>query len=241
MISSEEVTGLPIILHAPDQSDIWYNVLKRRKTDRHTCNLHNLSIITWNNLGKGIFESSLDDWGLPYTVFGQDALVWNNLLKFKYNLEATVNCKTDYIMGVDSHDAAMIRNPEQLIALFEASDCDLLFNSEAYFYPDYKITYFQERKDFQHSLGNTKFRYLNSGAWIGRRDFCNVFFDYCSKIRLWELFDCTDMCKLYNCDQSVTHDAFMKFFPRVKLDYECKIFLNIARLKPNEVSFETVS
>lgn len=197
-----------------------------------------LSIITWNNLEKGVLERSLEAKKIPYILKGSDIKEWNNLKKFRLNLEAILASDSEYFMGMDSHDVIFVGSPSDALSRFLSLDCDLLFNGEIKFYPDLPIDYYQSNKRFQENLGLGKaFRYLNSGAWIGKRDFCLEFFKECSEIRVWDIFDCSDHAKLYNCDQSVAHDVFRRYSPRVKIDWSCSVFCNMAHFGAKDISF----
>lgn len=215
-------------IHSPDQLDLWKKILSLRNTIPYQL-ASNVGIITWNNQKYSILEESLKDHDLSFQVYGKDVLIWNNFLKFDYILKNDFS-RFEYLIGLDSHDVIVHQNLENIVELFQEFDCDLLFNSEIKFYPDLNLSYFQEMKEFQNQVKKTDFCFLNSGCWMGKREFCLEFFEYCSKIKLWEQMDTTDFTKIYNCDQSIVHGGFKKFFPRVQLDYFNKIFLNIAHL-----------
>lgn len=215
-------------IHSPDQLDLWRKILATRNLDPYTLSSQ-VGIITWNNQKTSILEESLNEHQLAYQVFGKEILIWNNFLKFDYILNNDYS-KFDYLIGLDSHDVIVYRNLDNIIEIFEEFNCDLVFNAEIKFYPDLDLSYFQDAKAFQTKIKETDFCYLNSGCWMGKRDFCLEFFNYCSKIKLWEQMDTTNFTKIYNCDQSIVHGAFKHFFPKVKLDYDRKLFLNIAHL-----------
>jgi hypothetical protein len=197
-----------------------------------------LSIITWNNLGEGVLERSLKAKKIPYILKGEHIDQWNNLKKFELNLEAIESSDSEYFMGLDSHDVIFAGLPCDALSRFLSLDCDLLFNGELRFYPDIPIPYYQRNKKFQDEVGRMeRFRYLNSGAWIGRREFCLKFFKECSELRVWEIFDCSSHEKLYNCDQSVVHDLFRSYSPKVKIDYCNSIFCNMAYFGTDDISF----
>ena len=240
MIIKNTITGrFPLVVHAPDleSNEIWKNL--------YDCFFHlsccpaklsdDLTIITWNNLETSPLEKCLQFKSIPYKVLGKDLLIWNNLEKFKLNILALSKIKTKYVMGLDSHDVLVLGSPLDIVKKFETMNCDLLFNSETYFYPDLAKEYYIIAKKFQDKVGNGKYRYLNSGAWIGKLDYCKFFFEKCIGIRIWELFDCSDCLKLFNCDQSVVHSIFMQCHPRVMLDYNCEIFCNLARTEKKEI------
>ena len=110
----------------------------------------------------------------------------------------------------------------------------LVYNAEIKFYPDCQDKYFQECKFSQEAKNKDhKFKFLNSGAWIGYADFCEFFFDECSKIKLWEDYNIT-FPLIKNSEQSVLHKMVEKYNDYVDLDKNCKIFQNLAHIT-NEV------
>ena len=227
----------PSVIHAPDESEIWNKLVKLENlSDKKFKNHDDLLILTWNNFKTSPLEECLIKRNLSFEALGKDINIWNNLNKFTLNLEAIQNSNKKYIMGLDANDVLVVRDPKFIVDEFEKNDCELMFNAESFFYPNFMdIRYYLENKKFQDSIGKTKYRFLNSGSWIGKRDFCLKFFEDCSNIRIWEMFDCTGRMKLFNCDQSVVHSVFKKYYPKVQLDYFCKIFFNIALINPNEI------
>jgi hypothetical protein len=240
MIIRNNLTGTyPSVIHAPDTTKLWDQINENFFSSRIPIAkvYKNLTIITWNNFKSSPLESCLLKKQIPFLALGKDLTIWNNLQKFKLNLEAFNLQTTPYYMGLDAHDVLLLGEIDYIVEKFESLNCDLLFNSESFFYPDFPINYYQNNKFFQQSKSNSKYRYLNSGAWIGRRDFCMKFFAECQKIRIWEMFDCSQYLKLFNCDQSVVHSMFQKYYPKVKLDYNCEVFFNIANISEHELSF----
>lgn len=237
-VRNKVTRSFPQVIHAPDESLIWRQLVSLfNAVPIYSPVLSgNLTILTWNNFRSSPLEECLLRRKVPFVTTGKEVTVWNNLQKFILNLKVLHDYDTKYFMGLDAHDVLMLGDPAEIVRRFEKLDCDLLFNAETYFYPDFSIDYYQENKAFQTSIARGKYRYLNSGSWIGRREFCTAFFEECVGIRVWEMFDCTGYLKLYNCDQSVVHGVFKKHYPRVKLDYDCKVFFNMAKIDPGEVS-----
>lgn len=240
MFIKNNVTGsYPLVIHAPDESEIWHDIMRRFNAMpcHEATNSDQLLIITWNNFKTSPLEECLEKRKIPFKAMGKEVTVWNNLQKFNLNLDAIKYSNCKYAMGLDAHDVLFIGDPAEAVRRFEETDCDLLFNCETNFYPDFPIDYYVENKAFQTKVGKGKYRYLNSGSWIGKSEFCKEFFEECRKVRLWEMFDCTGRLNLYNCDQSVVHSIFKKYHPRVQLDYSCRIFFNISLIDRSEIGF----
>lgn len=243
MIVKNNISGTyPVIVHGPNaEAPIWNKLLRCYKTMIRKVEVDDrLTILTWNNLSKGVLEDSLERAGLPYVLKGKDRVVWNNLMKFRFNLEVIDQVNTEYVMGLDSHDVLFLGKPKNAVDRFAEMGCSMLFNSEAKFYPDLPDPYYQDNKIYQESIAQSKFCYLNAGAWIGRREFCRKFWQTCRGVRFWEIVDCSNPPKLYSCDQSVIHDVFKTYWPEVRLDYNCDVFLNVSFVSSDDVSILVV-
>lgn len=227
----------PCIIHAPDENKIWKKIVENFNSSScfQSINIDSILIVTWNNFESSILEECLKKRKIPFCVLGKDILIWNNLQKFILTLGAIKESKCEYVIGLDSHDVLVLGDFDKVLKKFLSKKCEILFNCEKKFYPDFNNNYFVENKNFQQKVSKGIFKYLNSGCWMGKREFCINFFEECSKIRLWEMLDCTDKLKLYNCDQSVVHGMFKKYYPKIQLDYNCDIFFNISFIKSNEL------
>jgi hypothetical protein len=227
----------PSIIHAPDESDIWKNLVENfnKSHEIKSINYENLLIITWNNTEDSILERCLNRRKINYKILGKNIEIWNNLQKFFLTLEEINKTSCEYIIGLDSHDVLFLGDPLKIISKFKLKNCEILFNCEKNFYPNFNEKYFIKNKNFQENISKNIFKYLNSGCWIGKKNFCQLFFKECSKVKLWEIMDCTDKLNLYNCDQSVVHDIFRKYYPKTQLDYNCDIFFNISFLNKKDI------
>jgi hypothetical protein len=228
------------IVHCPDFqiNPIWKNLKKIKFQNFKPCK--DFKIITWNNyINDGIFENSCK--GLKIEVYGKEIKKWSNYLKFKFNLSACESDDCKYIMGCDSHDAILISEPELILNKFLDSNCKLLFNSEIKFFPDIDEPNVKKWKEFQNKLSKSPFRFLNSGVWVGEKEFVFEFFKDCLNTKINDLYD-NEKYKFSNkesigCDQSIIHSKFEKYYPDIKLDYNSSSFLNIANLNKNNASF----
>lgn len=240
LVKNELSDTFPVVFHSPDLNRAWDLLrLKFFSVDHAPVFLPEcMSIITWNNLEKSFLERSLEAMNIPYILKGEGIKTWNNLMKFRLTLEAISSSDSEYFMGLDSHDVIFVGEPSEALSRFKSLGCELLFNGEMRFYPDLPIEYYQKNKAFQDHIGKSSiFRYLNSGAWIGKRDFCLAFFKECMDIKVWEIFDCSRQEKFYNCDQSAVHEMFRKYNPKVKIDYGSEVFCNMAFFKECDISF----
>jgi hypothetical protein len=150
-------------------------------------------------------------------------------------------------MGLDAYDVLLLESPREVVKRFEGFSCEMLFNASTRFYPPcHQFELAGERfitrdwEEFQSSISDSNWKYLNSGMWIGKTAFCRKFFAECLSRKTKELVDAGKLpsqmqkATLYqnitDSDQVVFHWVFQDCFPQVQLDYNCKIFLNLSRV-----------
>jgi hypothetical protein len=180
-----------------------------------------LTIFTWNNghTAMGVFEKSMEHLGIPCMVLGHGIKNWENS-KHKPILtyEALKDIKTEYIMGVDSRDAILIGDPKLIMKKFiNDFKSDLIFSADLMNWPN--IPEFKKFEDKCAESFNSDYKYLNSGAFIGKRDFCLEFFKVASQTK--------PSPKAPKADQGIFKRLFMDYYPKVQLDYKCQLFQNI--------------
>lgn len=240
MIFKNKITNsYPSIIHSPDESELWMEITKNffkfKKYKKNVKSNKKATIISWCNQEENILKKSSLIIGEKINFYGAFDNPWYNLNKFKYNLYSFDEFDTPYFIGLDALDVILIEDLNTIIEKFEKMSCDLLFNCESVFYPPfYEFNYYLENKKFQDDISQSYFKYLNSGAWIGKKEFCKKFFYDCSNVKIDDFLNCDKIIKLKNCDQSIVHNIFKKYYPKVKLDYENKIFSNISRCKIND-------
>lgn len=230
----------PQIIHAPgfahakpklwhDVNRIWPTLSKKSfKVDPR------LAIVTWNNAQDSLVEQSLRHNGVDCFVVGREYPEWNNLRKFDLVAEFCTKTTAEYVIGLDSFDVVFFGDPNRCLDRFLGMGLDLVFNAELVFYPKWPFAYYQEAELYQRQVSPGPFCFLNSGAWMGRREFCREFFSICSTIKLWTLYDMTAFPLVKNCDQSAIHGVARRFPGRVGVDHGCQIFQNVAKTT-NEV------
>ncbi len=180
-----------------------------------------LTILTWNNgnAGMGLFERSLDHLGIPCLILGAGIHPWvNGRHKPSLTAEAVERIDTEYVMGVDSRDAILTGAPARILAeLKREFDCDLVFSADRMNWPNLK-----RFRSFENALPGAReseFRYLNSGAFIGKTGFCREFFGKAART--------APAPEAPETDQGIFKQVFQEFYPRVQLDYRCALFQNM--------------
>lgn len=233
------VTGTtPEVVHSPETGAVWEWLLRlyRRSSAPRPEPSDDLTIITWNNQVDSPLEECLRKRGSRYLVGGKELVVWNNLQKFRICAELLATVDAEYVMGLDASDVLFLGDERAVVEKFRRYGCDLLYNGERRFFPDYPLPACQESKRFQDGVGRGEFRFLNSGAWVGRAEFCRKFFGDCTAYRAWERFDTFGHPHLYNSDQFVVGREFMRLHPQIQVDYGCEVFANTAAVRESELS-----
>jgi hypothetical protein len=181
----------------------------------------NLTIITWNNghEAMGVFERSIKHLGLSCIVLGEGITNWvNSFHKPLLTYKALQSIQTEYILGVDSRDAILLQDPQIIVDLFETKfNCDLVFSADLINWPNMAV--FRKFENACAAGMNTQYRYLNSGAFIGKTEYCRSFFEKATKIK--------PIPEAEKADQGIFKQLFQEEYPKVQLDYHCTMFQNI--------------
>lgn len=258
----------PLIVHAPGLgikkththtalNQYWIPVLRNWESQKPALcreeTKNNLTIITWNTTGaKGLCEISLDKLGLDYLVLGKNVSHWRNTDKITSALEIIDSVKTPYIMALDSFDLIVLRDPYEAVEKFKTMNCDMLFNGEKNYYPDYGLTatgnyaITDKWKKFEKSIAESEWKFLNSGASIAKTSFYKEVL--LQGRRRYEIMEnnrqslplppdpvyqqCPDY-KISDSDQLIFHWLHHDFYPRIKMDYRMEIFFNTVHTPVN--------
>ena len=216
----------PLVIHAQgphDNKPYWKPIRDNffASPKKNIKLVDNLTIFTWNNghEAMGVFEKSMEHLGLPCMILGAGVENWQNS-KHKPSLtyEALKNIDPEYIMGVDSRDAILIDDPDIILQLFLKNfNCDLVFSADLMNWPN--IIKFKKFEDKCAKGVDSDYKYLNSGAFIGKTDFCLDFFKKASETE--------PVPQAPKADQGIFKQIFMDYYPKVQLDYNCQLFQNI--------------
>jgi hypothetical protein len=130
----------------------------------------------------------------------------------------------DIICFIDAYDVLVNQNLEYLLENFKNFNCDLLMGAELNCYPmKYKDNY---------PFINSKYKYVNSGGYIGYKYALQDLFIWKSYDIIYEI--CSD-----GGDQSYFTEYFIsKHSDKIRLDTECIIFQNMYLVNWDELSFE---
>ena len=170
----------------------------------------NLDIITFNNgdshpnKSPGSFEWSIQN---KCHVLGSDIVDWVNVLKIGLTIKFLESSNKEYVLACDSCDV-VVYSFENIIDKFLDKKCDMLYNAE---FKPYPHDLEHESSIFERSVFKPPFQHLNSGVWIGKREFALQFYRELSKH-----IDNT-------CDQKIIREWYFKY-PSILIDDTCDIF-----------------
>lgn len=179
------------------------------------------TILTWNNGLRpekpgGVLEQCLARHGCAALVLGQGLAPWWNAVKLRLTADALRHVTTEFVVGLDSADVLLVDHPDVIVSRFrEHFACDLLFNSTGSFcWPELPRHIMFERSlpGAAPSQGRC---WMNSGAFVGRTDFCRSYFAAMAQLA---------EDRGFSDDQWTIKYAWPDWYPRVQLDYQCQIF-----------------
>lgn len=133
----------------------------------------------------------------------------------------------DIVCFIDSYDSFINESNKQVILdKFLDYDCELLFGAELNCFPDNKDI----KKEIDEIPCLTKYRYINSGGYIGYVDAIKLFFYWKSDDEIKDI-----------CEKGTDQLYFTKYFlefkdtRKIKLDYKQAIFQNMYKVPWNDV------
>jgi hypothetical protein len=131
-----------------------------------------------------------------------------------YNYLKSLN-DDDIIVFTDGYDTLFLSDEKEILTKFYKQNCDILFSAEVNCYPDQKLA-----KQYKES--NTKYKYLNSGGFIGYAKVILRVYEQYLFSKKGSNIDFSDDYKWSN--QYVWTKIFLQKGFNIKLDYDCEIF-----------------
>jgi hypothetical protein len=197
-----------------------------------------LTVITWDTSDK---ESALirslrrSFTGGPCMVLGKGIKQWYRH-QITLTMEYLETCDTRYVMGIDAWDAMFVQSPARILEVFKSSFAKrycLVYGAELNFWPDQYTGPYKAHEEARASQeGATRWKYLNSGCFIGEVDFCKKWYAECLA-----LADKHEQ-GFGNDEQGLVHIRFGQH-PRcdnmVTLDYQCQMFQNLFGMNGSEL------
>ncbi len=132
---------------------------------------HDLEIITAHNYAEiSLFEKSLASLGINDVTVLQEPFngPWRNTLKLKWTKKHLESNRQGpaYVLFCDADDTVLIGDPNKILNTFISKNCKLLFMSTSFMGGFACMPQVKKWSD-----GIFPGRYLNSGVFVGERDF----------------------------------------------------------------------
>lgn len=196
-----------------------------------------LTVLTWTNRpDKSLLERCLERWGIPCVTLGRRLPEWRNDMKLYLNVEALERVTSPYVMALDADDVLVVAGAREILERFRSFACDIVFSAEKNNWPRVPLL-----SDFEESIAESAYRYLNSGAWIGTTEACRRFYADCLGEDNGDLVAVHTMEAVFRDDQGVIRKTFQRYHPAARLDYHCRMFQSLNQVPPNdEVLIEAV-
>jgi len=177
-----------------------------------------LTVIFVSNLDEpGSGPRSLDHFGCPYHIIGQDIETWSFTEKLRAVDKFLPEINTKYMLVADADDVFAVASLRHAIDEFEDKfDCDMLINAAQNFWPPEldKDPTIKNFCDTTPASGGPEHRYVNGGLWLAKTDFYR-------KITKEVL---STQPAREGCDQCVFYVLYRKYYPVIQLDHRCQIF-----------------
>jgi len=170
-----------------------------------------------------LVEQSLSTFGAQCVTLGRGVSQWRNEYKIDLALEWLSQNRCDDVLVCDGFDVLFLDHPRTAFERFRAMDCPMVLNADKRLWPRCQPSD-AVFGDFYQNRSDSPFRYLNSGAYIGEREFVIKF--------LRRAKESTAHAKYQADDQTHFHHAFRDMSGSgATLDYRCDIFqvFNIVR------------
>jgi len=235
----------PCVIHAQgniDDNPWWPILLKRVQNNLTQIPLplaNDLEIITynsthvrqdgWNYPNKilGNAEMSLNKLSVPFTVLGQNTQNWKNTLKPVLARQFLQQSTKKYVLSLDSSDVLVIQHPNKILDFFKTLNYKMMFNAEASPFNNMQGTIPDKWKEYEESLSQEIFRYLNAGVWIAEKEYAIEFLTQCINVNMPQLIIDGQICDdAYHSEQARVKCVFLNN-PNVTLDYKCQVFQTI--------------
>lgn len=228
----------PCILHANAyaKTPAWRDIVEKWRTTatEPADETKDLSVFTWNtDEKKSLLEESFDRFGITYYKLGQGVRQWCRHQIFLTEPFLRM-IETPYAMASDAYDAILIEPPRRALDIFKFKygGKGILYSAETNYWPEEAGT-----KEYEENRHGGRFRYLNSGGFIGETEALREFFAAM-------LEEAKDLSKGFgNDEQGIAHRTAAKpeFRNVVRLDHDCAIFQPLFGMLPGELELHVVT
>lgn len=234
------------VLHASgslSNQNVWKETVNRFFGDSRLLNIaspkrDDLTIVLINTWGRPtLMEHCLAHLGVrDHVVLGDGIRAWDWALKatllWDY-LRTGISRRTEYVMYLDAGDVLLFTDPAVLVERFAAYNAELVFMGESVAYPwGYPALEEKERVIAAGENCLPFFSFLNSGAFIGKRDYLwSVLedIDFSDNAYYRQKFEWDSPSGRKDgsvfCDQLMWRKTYCCRYPEIKLDYNADMFV----------------
>lgn len=163
---------------------------------------------------------------MKHTVLESCKSSWSNRDKIKIFYDHIKTVKSEFVLALDCADVAVFNFPNPRILTDLA--CDMIFGAERNFWPEGWNE--QKTKEDQLSPGQT-FKYLNSGMWFSKTEYAKQALE-CMASQVD-----SELLQYQSSDQVLFKNFYVKNYPAVKIDSECRVFANICHVRKEDGIF----
>jgi hypothetical protein len=151
--------------------------------------------------------------GVHGTVFDKITI----LMDFISNISID---KSEILLFTDAYDTLILENEEAILSKFYDFKCDILFNAESNFWPPVENNEHRKRtKDIFDNESTSKWRYLNSGAYIGYIWAIEMMLDFCiNEFKISQISDDQLLFQEFYMKQKLSNSL------KLLVDTDCRIF-----------------
>ena len=216
----------PIVYHAPGRTrrlPLWGELVRSEFTS-DIVDVPSFDVITWSTTEtETAVEKSIKSLDGDVTVLRKPMDNWLNIDKVFLTLEFARQSSADYIVGLDAFDVILTKHPSHIVDRFvNCFNCDLLFNASTRSWTC-DVPSLRHAEFFENGF-DKKYKHLNAGCWVGKREYVIEFFENVASLDRESLFD----NKYRKSEQaSVKFSAFPSSYPKVDIDSNCIIFQHL--------------
>ena len=179
-----------------------------------------VEVITYNNRPQScLLERLLKRNGQPHVVLGREIAEWNHGYKHSLNLAHLSRSKYPYTLALDGFDVVYHGDLSAAVRLLGELDKDWIFNGDHDRWPAWPPSTPRPYSEYQErvaaALGTkSPWRYINAGAWIAKTDYA------LEVVRAARLI----ADDLHDLSEQKSYHYLFPLFPRMGIDYECRVF-----------------
>ena len=175
-----------------------------------------------NDKEETLIERCYQRWGCRnYAIVARDFKPWNWMGKVKpvYDYLSRLNGDTSYVLISDARDVLIRKEPVGMKSILDYYDAEIVFCNTVANWPPNALANEFEKQCYPNSIFHN---HLSAGAYFGKISFVKKCLS--EIIDLTELGDDKVMFRGNFDDQSAWRYLHRKYYPKIKVDHECKLF-----------------